>query len=255
MFNITAEEREEIIRVLARDESEAVGSMGDDTPMPVLSHHTRNLYDYFRQQFAQVTNPPIDPLRESIVMSLQTEIGPECNVFQPQAAHAQQIVLNSPVLSQRKLRQIVALADEGVPQRLHRPAVRAVGGPARTRCSASAARPRLRCATATSCCCCRTATWCSDKIPMHALLATGAIHHHLVKIGLRCKCNILVETGTARDPHHFACLIGYGATAVYPYMAYQTLFDMMRRRAKAEMADGDSASSWAAATARPSARA
>ncbi len=72
MFNITAEEREEIIRVLARDESEAVGSMGDDTPMPVLSHHTRNLYDYFRQQFAQVTNPPIDPLRESIVMSLQT---------------------------------------------------------------------------------------------------------------------------------------------------------------------------------------
>ncbi len=75
MFNITSEEREEIIRVLAADESEAVGSMGDDTPMPVLSHQTRNLYDYFRQQFAQVTNPPIDPLRESIVMSLQTRSG------------------------------------------------------------------------------------------------------------------------------------------------------------------------------------
>src|SRR5690606_1828704 len=115
MFNITNEEREEIIRVLARDESEAVGSMGDDTPMPVLSQHIRNLYDYFRQQFAQVTTPPIDPLRETIVMSLQTEIGPECNVFQPQAAHAKQIVLNSPVLSQRKLRQILAMAEEGVP--------------------------------------------------------------------------------------------------------------------------------------------
>ena len=72
MFNITAEERDEVIRVLARDKTEAIGSMGDDTPMPVLSHHVRSLYDYFRQQFAQVTNPPIDPLRESIVMSLQT---------------------------------------------------------------------------------------------------------------------------------------------------------------------------------------
>src|SRR5690606_41208911 len=90
-------------------------SMVDATPMPVLSHHVRILYDYFRQQFAQVTNPPIDPLRETIVMSLQTEIGPECNVFQPQASHAKQIVLNSPVLSQRKLRQIVAMAEEGVP--------------------------------------------------------------------------------------------------------------------------------------------
>ncbi len=70
-----------------------------------------------------------------------------------------------------------------------------------------------------------------DKIPIHALLATGAVHHRLVKKGLRCKCNIIVETGTARDPHHFACLIGYGATAVYPYMAYQTLFDMMRKSA------------------------
>ena len=76
MFNVTSEERDEIIRVLAEDESEAVGSMGDDTPMPVLSHKVRSLYDYFRQQFAQVTNPPIDPLRESIVMSLQTQIGP-----------------------------------------------------------------------------------------------------------------------------------------------------------------------------------
>src|SRR6195256_3037150 len=111
MFNVSSEEREEIIRVLAEDESEAVGSMGDDTPMPVLSHKVRSLYDYFRQQFAQVTNPPIDPLRESIVMSLQTTIGPECNVFVPAPEHARQIVLGSPILSQRKLRQILGLKE------------------------------------------------------------------------------------------------------------------------------------------------
>ena len=98
MYNVSAEERDEIIRVLAEDESEAVGSMGDDTPMPVLSKKVRSLYDYFRQQFAQVTNPPIDSLRESIVMSLQTQIGPECNIFVPAQHHAEQIVLSSPVL-------------------------------------------------------------------------------------------------------------------------------------------------------------
>ena len=115
MYNVSAEERDEIIRVLAEDESEAVGSMGDDTPMPVLSRKVRSLYDYFRQQFAQVTNPPIDSLRESIVMSLQTQIGPECNIFVPAQQHAEQIVLSSPVLSQRKLRQIMGLEDSGVP--------------------------------------------------------------------------------------------------------------------------------------------
>jgi glutamate synthase (NADPH/NADH) large chain len=98
MYNVSAEERDEIVRVLAEDESEAVGSMGDDTPMPVLSKKVRSLYDYFRQQFAQVTNPPIDSLRESIVMSLQTQIGPECNIFVPAQQHAEQIVLSSPIL-------------------------------------------------------------------------------------------------------------------------------------------------------------
>ena len=114
MFNITVEEREEVVRILARDESEAVGSMGDDTPAAVLSHKQRSLYDYFRQQFAQVTNPPIDPLRESIVMSLQTEIGPENNVFVPTPEHARQIVMNSPVLSQRKLRELLSMTDFGI---------------------------------------------------------------------------------------------------------------------------------------------
>jgi glutamate synthase (NADPH) large chain len=230
MFNVSAEERDEIIRVLAEDESEAVGSMGDDTPMPVLSKKARSLYDYFRQQFAQVTNPPIDSLREGIVMSLQTQIGREANIFVPGQQHAEHIILSSPVLSQRKLRQIVALADDGVPNEFIdlqyeeqldlKTALLKV-------CDQAEQAVRNG----------KLVLLLSDrylvkgKLPLHALLATGAVHHRLVATGLRCRCNILVETGTARDAHHFACLIGYGATAVYPYMAYQTLFDLMRKGA------------------------
>jgi glutamate synthase (NADPH/NADH) large chain len=228
MFGITAEERDDIIRVLAEDESEAVGSMGDDTPMPVMSHKIRSLYDYFRQQFAQVTNPPIDPLRESIVMSLSTQIGPECNVFVPMAEHARQIVLNSPVLSQRKLRQILASEDVVEANEFldlqYEPAEGLKSALLRL-CDQAEAAVRDG----------KLVLLLSDrylqqgKLPAHALLATGAIHHRLVESGLRCKCNLLVETGTVRDSHHFATLIGYGATAVYPYMAYQTLYEMMRK--------------------------
>ncbi len=228
MFNITAEERDDIIRVLAEDESEAVGSMGDDTPMPVLSSKARSLYDYFRQQFAQVTNPPIDPLRESIVMSLQTQIGPECNIFVPAPEHARQIVMNSPILSQRKLRQILGMKDFGVTHEfidLQYAADAGLEAAIVRICDQAEAAVRAG----------KLVLLLSDrylvkgKLPIHALLATGAVHHRLVAKGLRCKCNLLVETGTARDAHQFACLIGYGATAVYPYMAYQTLFDMMRK--------------------------
>src|SRR5580704_7904211 len=228
MFNITGEERDEIIRVLAEDESEAVGSMGDDTPMPVLSHKVRSLCDYFRQQFAQVTNPPIDPLRESIVMSVGTQIGPECNVFTPSPEHARQIVLSSPILSQRKLRQILAsdeVADANEFIDLQYEPSEGLKAAILRVCDQAEAAVRDG----------KLVLLLSDrylvqgKLPMHALLATGAVHHRLVETGLRCKCNLLIETGVARDAHHFACLIGYGATAVYPYMAYQALYEMMRR--------------------------
>ena len=228
MFNITGEERDEIIRVLAEDESEAVGSMGDDTPMPVLSHKVRSLYDYFRQQFAQVTHPPIDPLRESIMMSLQTQIGPECNIFVPAPEHARQIVLGSPILSQRKLRQILGLVDFGVTHEFldlqYDPAEGLKQAIVRLCAQAETAVRDGKLVLLIS-----DRYLVRGRLPAHALLVTGAVHQHLVRTGLRCKCNLLVETGTARDPHHFACLIGYGATAVYPYMAYQVLFEMMRR--------------------------
>jgi len=228
MFNISSEERDDIIRVLAEDESEAVGSMGDDTPMPVLSHKVRSLYDYFRQQFAQVTNPPIDPLRESIVMSLQTQIGPECNIFVPAPEHARQIVLGSPILSQRKLRQILGLQDFGVTHEFldlqYEPAEGLQRAILRLCAQAENAVRDGKLVLLIS-----DRYLVRGRLPAHALLVTGAVHQHLINTGLRCKCNLLVETGTARDPHHFACLIGYGATAVYPYMAYQVLFEMMRR--------------------------
>jgi glutamate synthase (NADPH/NADH) large chain len=230
MYNVSAEERDEILRVLAEDESEAVGSMGDDTPMPVLSTKVRSLYDYFRQQFAQVTNPPIDSLREGIVMSLQTQIGPECNIFVPAQRHAEQIVLSSPILSQRKLRQIMGLADAGVPHEfIDLQYDESLGLEAAILAVCDKAEAAVRNG--------KLVLLLSDRylvkgrLPIHALLATGAVHRRLVIAGLRCKCNILVETGTVRDAHHCACLIGYGATAVYPYLAYQTLFDLMRKGA------------------------
>ncbi len=227
LFDISFEERTEVIRVLAEAEAEAIGSMGDDTPIAVLSSQVRSLYDYFRQQFAQVTNPPIDPLREQIVMSLQTEIGKEFNVFCPEPEHARQIVLNSPVLSQRKLRQI--LDSEAPVWRntfidLNRDQNEEL--PAALLAICREAEEAVRKGTVVIVLSDRYIK--PDKLPVHALLATGAVHHHLIEEGLRSDCNIIVETGTARDPHHFACLIGYGATAVYPFMAYQCLADMIR---------------------------
>jgi glutamate synthase (NADPH/NADH) large chain len=227
LYGLTREERESVLKVLAETEGEATGSMGDDTPVAAMSRQPRPLYDRFRQGFAQVTNPPIDPLRERLVMSLVTQIGREGNVFELGPDNARQILLNSPVLSQRKLRQILALpqylnatvridlchpAGEGLEKALRRFCREAEQG---VRDGAAIVfltdrYPRR------------------DTVPVHALLATGAIHAHLVDQGVRCQCNLIVETATARDPHHFACLLGFGATAVYPWLAYQSLFELGR---------------------------
>jgi len=226
MFNLSREERREVVQVLAETQSEAIGSMGDDTPMPVLSTRIRSLFDSCRQQFAQVTNPPIDSLRERVVMSLETGLGRKGNVFDPTPEMAERVVLNSPVLSQRKLRQLVNTPQFGLPSVLldlnvpkDMPLDQALEDICR-RASEAVDDGKLLLIL-------------SDrylekgKLPIHALLATGAVHHHLLTTGQRTGCNLIVETGTARDPHHFACLIGFGATAVYPYLVYQTLQDMV----------------------------
>ncbi len=222
LFQLTREERESVLRVLAETEQEATGSMGDDTPFAVLSRKVRPLYDYFRQAFAQVTNPPIDPLREQVVMSLATQIGREGNVFELSPANARQVMLNSPVLSQRKMRQLLGLPEFAQANRklhLYMHADERLEAALRRLCAEAEAAVRAG----------AVLLILSDRVPepgqapVHALMATGAIHHHLVHAGLRCDCNLLVETGTARDAHQMACLIGVGATAIYPYLAYQTL--------------------------------
>ena len=228
LFQLSTEEVESVLRPLAETEQEATGSMGDDTPMAVLSQRTRPLFDYFRQAFAQVTNPPLDPLREDCVMSLSTQLGRETNIFHAAPETVNHIILNSPVLSQRKLRQLVRSAPY---DRLHAqidlsyaPEEGLKAGIERIcREAEQAARDGM------------VMLLLTDRYPVrgrpmvHALLATGAVHHHLSDKGLRCDVNLIIETGTARDAHHMACLIGVGATAVYPYLAYQTLFDLGRR--------------------------
>jgi glutamate synthase (NADPH/NADH) large chain len=226
-FGLTREERDGILKVLAETEGEAIGSMGDDTPLPALSQRLRSLYDSFRQAFAQVTNPPIDPLRETVVMSLVTQIGAEKNVFEAKPEHARQVQLNSPLLSQRKLRELLALPDYAEKHaRLHLYCFDGEGMEAAIR--------RVREEAITAVQNGAVVLLLSDRYPpdgaraIHALLATGAVHHGLVDAGLRCACNLIIETGTVRDAHHVACLVGVGATFVYPYLAYQTLHGMLR---------------------------
>jgi glutamate synthase (NADPH/NADH) large chain len=229
LFQVSFEERDQVLRVLAEAGQEAVGSMGDDTPFPVLSHKLRSLYDYFRQQFAQVTNPPIDPIREQVVMSLETCFGREYNMFDETPKHAARLLVDSPVLSSSKFNQLQKLGDT-IPRysnqviSLNRPQDTSLRSAIETICDeAVSAVKNGKVILILS-----DFDIAPDTLPVHALLATGAVHHRLIQEGLRCDANLLVETGTARDPHHFATLIGYGATAVYPYLAYEVIREMIR---------------------------
>ncbi|AXM97017.1 glutamate synthase large subunit [Pseudomonas plecoglossicida] len=227
MFQVTFEERDQVLRPLGEQGQEAVGSMGDDTPMAVLSQRVRSPYDFFRQQFAQVTNPPIDPLREAIVMSLEICLGAERNIFQESPEHASRVILSSPVISPAKWRSLMNLEREGFDRQLiDLNYEEGVGLEAAIRNIADQAEEAVRSG--------KTQLVLSDryiapgKLPVHASLAVGAVHHRLTEQGLRCDSNILVETATARDPHHFAVLLGFGASAVYPYLAYEVLADLIR---------------------------
>ncbi|AQA17514.1 glutamate synthase large subunit [Halioglobus japonicus] len=228
MFQVSFEERDQVLRPLAESGNEAVGSMGDDTPMAVLSRKERSLYDYFRQKFAQVTNPPIDPLRETIVMSLETDLGGEKNLFHEGPEHADRVILTSPVLSQGKFTTLLNLDRPGFQPRkidcTYNPdemsleqGVRQVIAEAESAVNSGS-----------------TILVLSDReiekgrLPIHSMLTTGAVHHALIKLGLRAECNIVVETASARDSHQIACLLGFGATAVYPYLAYSVLEELIR---------------------------
>ena len=229
MYQVSLEERDQLLRPLAETGQEATGSMGDDTPVAVLSRQQRSLYDYFRQQFAQVTNPPIDPLREAVVMSLETCIGPEQqSIFEETEQHASRVILTSPVLSTEKYRALVHLDRWGY--RLCRlslgydPTTHSLRQAVERLCGRAADAIRSGCVLLLL-----TDQDCAPPLlPVHALLATGAVHHHLSREGLRCNANLIVSTGTARDAHQIATLIGFGATAVYPYLSYAVLGDLCR---------------------------
>jgi glutamate synthase (NADPH/NADH) large chain len=230
MFNVSFEERDQVIRVLAEDGQEAIGSMGDDTPMAVLSQMVRSPFDYLRQQFAQVTNPPIDPIREAIVMSLKTCFGPERNLFEETPEHARRIEVHSPVLTHEKF---VFLTQQAGPE--YKSVTLDLNyDPAKTNLKgaieALAKRAVSEVKSGAVIVVLSDRNIAKDKLPIHALFAVGAVHHALIRAGLRCNCNLIAETGTARDPHHFGCLIGYGATAVYPYLAYQVINDLIRTK-------------------------
>ncbi|GHC24123.1 glutamate synthase large subunit [Aidingimonas halophila] len=228
MFQVSFEERDQLLRPLAESGQEAVGSMGDDTPMAVLSRHDRLLTDYFRQKFAQVTNPAIDPLRESIVMSLETCCGAELNVFEATPEHAHRLILTTPILSPRKFTALVTQDDPAFashrlslaydPQEMGlKQAILALCQQAE-----QAARNGKVILVLSD------AQLEKGQLPIHAVLAVGAIHHHLGRLALRPRVNLVVETGYARDAHQMAVLFGVGATAVYPWLAYQVMADLHR---------------------------
>ncbi|WP_373949796.1 glutamate synthase large subunit [Vibrio pomeroyi] len=226
-FAMSNEESDQVLRVLGDMGQEAVGSMGDDTPMAVLSSKERLVTDYFRQKFAQVTNPPIDPLREKHVMSLATSIGKEMNVFCETDGHAYRVTFDSPVLLYSDMQQLLQLSQKHyrhVILSMHydpnhqdlEQAIKAVCDSAEQEVREGAVLVVL-----------------SDKglekgkLPIPAAMLVGAVQTRLADTNLRCDANIVVETATARDPHQFAVLLGFGATAVYPYLAYEALGKML----------------------------
>lgn len=227
-FQVSFEARDQVLRPVAESGQEAVGSMGDDTPMAVLSTQVRSPYDYFRQQFAQVTNPPIDPLREAIVMSLETCIGTELNVFAETQEHARRIILASPVLSPDKMERILNVEQSGFDSAV----ISLAYNPEEKGLEQAINDIADNCEQAVKDG--KVILVLSDKsiakglVPVHALLATGAVHHRLMAKGLRCDANLIIETGTALDSHHMATLFGFGATAVYPYLSYAVMADLVK---------------------------
>ncbi|MBQ4768361.1 glutamate synthase large subunit [Pectobacterium versatile] len=226
-YGYSSEELDQVIRVLGENGQEATGSMGDDTPFAVLSSRPRIIYDYFRQQFAQVTNPPIDPLREAHVMSLATSIGREMNVFCEAEGQAHRLSFKSPILLYSDFTQLTS-QDE-----LHYradtldltfdPSQQTLQQTIEKLCDE--AENKVRDGAVLLVLSDRGIS--ESRLPVPAPMAVGAVQRRLVEKSLRCDANIIVETASARDPHHFAVLLGFGATAIYPYLAYETLARMV----------------------------
>ena len=224
LYGYTHDEMDHLIEPMARDGKDPVGSMGDDTPLSVLSQFNRPLFTYFKQLFAQVTNPPLDYIREELVTSLESRLGYQRNLLDETPEHASQLVVDSPVLTDAETAAIRELDGDISAHAIDitfdpdtdlETAIRAV------RREATIAAQEHDILVLSD----RAAD--GNSIPIPALLATGGVHHHLVRNGLRNHVGLVLESGDPRAVHHVATCIGYGAGAVNPYLAYQSISDLV----------------------------
>jgi glutamate synthase (ferredoxin) len=236
-FGYTFEDLRIVMAPMARDGVEAVGSMGTDTPLAVLSNKAQLLYNYFKQLFAQVTNPPIDCIREELITSAQTTIGSERNLLKPKPASCNLIELKTPILTNEEFAKLKHINHAGFKSYTLPMLFKAGGGEA----ALSKAMEDL-CARASNAVeAGANILVLSDRgvdpelAPIPALLAVAGLHHHLIREGTRTRVGIVVESGEPREVHHFSLLIGYGAGAINPYLAFETLDDMIRQGLLANM--------------------
>ena len=224
-FGYSQEDIKVILGPMANSAIEPLGSMGADIPLPPLSKKFQHLSNFFKQQFAQVSNPPIDPIREKMVMSLYTNLGKNLNVLEATSAHCKQIHLDQPVLSSRELAKLKALPAHGFSSAI-------IDTTFDKRESIIAVLDKLCKKAEESIKYGATILILSDKqmgeqrVALPSLLALGTVHHYLIKRALRATSSLVVESGDVRETHHFATLIGYGANAVCPYLALDTIDQM-----------------------------
>ncbi|HAD16333.1 MAG TPA: glutamate synthase large subunit [Erythrobacter sp.] len=234
-FGYTQEDIGRFLEPMARGGEDPIGSMGTDTPIAVLSDRSRLLYDYFKQNFAQVTNPPIDPIREELVMSLLSMIGPRPNLLGRDAGTHKRLEVSQPILTNEGLAKVrsVEVALDGA----FRTATIDITWDASTGADGLAMALKEMCWAATEAVLGDANILIlsdrgqgPDRIPMPALLATSAVHHQLVRQGLRMQTGLVIETGEAREVHHFCALAGYGAEGINPYLAFETLETLREKR-------------------------
>nr|WP_255478885.1 glutamate synthase large subunit [Erythrobacter sp. EC-HK427] len=235
-FGYTQEDISRFLEPMAVNGDDPIGSMGTDTPIAVLSNKSRLLYDYFKQNFAQVTNPPIDPIREDLVMSLLTMVGPRPNILGREAGTHKRLEIGQPILTNSGMEKIRSV--ESVLDGAFRTATIDITWDAASGADGLDMAIKEMCWAATEAVLqdkniliLSDRAQGPDRIPMPALLATAAVHHQLVRQGLRMQTGIVVETGEAREVHHFCVLAGYGAEAINPYLAFETLEDIRQRKA------------------------
>ena len=209
------------------------GSMGTDTPLAALSERPRLLYDYFKQLFAQVTNPPLDAIREELVTSMESTIGPERNLLLPEPESCRQINVRYPIIDNDQLAKLRHIQDHGQFDGFRSVTLPMIYDPREGGAALERAMERLQAQASAAVRAGNTILILSDRgvtekcAPIPSLLATAGVHHHLVREGTRTRCALLLESGDAREVHHVALLIGYGAGAVNPYLAFETLDDMI----------------------------